>query len=79
MSEINMKDAPVGYIAVKPMGYLSNGNGSCYGCDFDRDDCFLHVLDALPGRPPRCDLHPRRVAFLATETTLEATICAIDR
>ena len=40
MSEINMNDAPEGYYAVKPMGYLSNGNGSCYGCDFDRDACF---------------------------------------
>ena len=41
MSEINMNDAPEGYIAVKPMKYKFDGRGSCYGCDFDRDAaCF---------------------------------------
>ena len=44
MSEINMNDAPEGYIAVKPMVYLSNGNGSCYGCDFYRDACLYVCL-----------------------------------
>ena len=32
MSEINTYDAPEGYIAVKPMKYLVDGRGSCYGC-----------------------------------------------
>ena len=35
MSEINMNDAPEGYIAVKPMKYLVDGRGSCYGCEFN--------------------------------------------
>ena len=34
MSEINMNDAPEGYIAVKPVVYES-GYGSCTGCDFN--------------------------------------------
>jgi len=72
-------DVTAGYIAVKPMGYLSNGNGSCYGCDFDRDACFY-----------MCSTHYRAdhqdVIFIpavslkeAIETALEATICALSR
>lgn len=39
MSEINMKDAPRGYIAVKPTDYLADGRGSCYACELNDTDC----------------------------------------
>ena len=35
MSEINTYDATEGCVAVKPMKYLVDGRGSCYGCEFN--------------------------------------------
>ena len=42
---INEKDAPVGYIAVAPEEYSSDGIGECSGCCFDSGDGMGCVLD----------------------------------